>query len=592
MIVPMKKIFLIMQDKDAASALKTLCEVGTLHVEHQKEPVGDDIHELQDKRQKIEKVLQRLSCMEDGSYQVPVDDSKKRAVEVFDQINLIAQLQQRIYEKKALISKWETWGNFDPRDILALKEKGIHCSLAEVDKETFQKIQEEDSLWVEVISSKNQMYQLALFSKEEREYPFDILSYPQYSLDRIKKMQEEDRAKIHKAERKIREYRKYFDCFQEILAELKEKIAFKEAYYSRTEQENLSILKGFCPKDKIEELSKVAKKEKWGLVIEQPAKEDQVPTLIRNPKWVEVIKPVFQMINILPGYEEMDISMVFLLFFSVFFGILIGDAGYGLVFFLGTLFVRKKRKDKQDAKNIYYLMYVLSICAVIWGALTGVFFGQQWLSGYIKPLMPWLTDIQNIQMVCFFIGAVHLSIAHLWRAILKAPSLSFLSQMGWIALVWGMFFLARVLILGEAFPPPAKLLFALGFFCVIFFTKPSRNVFKTIGSGVGDLLLNVINTFTDIVSYIRLFAVGLASIAVADAFNDMALSIGFSSVFAGFISAVVLVVGHLFNVILGAMAILVHGLRLNVLEFSNHLNMEWSGFRYNPFRKIKKVNQS
>ena len=93
------------------------------------------------------------------------------------------------------------------------------------------------------------------------------------------------------------------------------------------------------------------------------------------------------------------------------------------------------------------------------------------------------------------------------------------------------------------------------------------------------------NSFTDVVSYIRLFAVGAATVAVADAFNQMASGIGHGNLFAGFLTAFVLLFGHTLNILLGAMAILVHGVRLNVLEFSSHLNMEWSGVEYAPFKQ-------
>ncbi|MCK5580108.1 MAG: hypothetical protein KAJ18_02420, partial [Candidatus Omnitrophica bacterium] len=135
----------------------------------------------------------------------------------------------------------------------------------------------------------------------------------------------------------------------------------------------------------------------------------------------------------------------------------------------------------------------------------------------------------------------------------------------------------------------AKLFFIVGPVLVVGFTSPNKNPLKAIGPGLGDLALNVINTFTDVVSYIRLFAVGLATVAVADATNAMAMDIGFGSPVSAIITLIILFIGHTINIILALMAILVHGLRLNVLEFSGHLNMEWAGFSYSPFRRIRKA---
>ena len=119
---------------------------------------------------------------------------------------------------------------------------------------------------------------------------------------------------------------------------------------------------------------------------------------------------------------------------------------------------------------------------------------------------------------------------------------------------------------------------------VLLFSNPQKNIIKGIGLGLGNLLLNLVNNFTDIVSYVRLFAVGLATVAVADSFNRMAIELGFNSVFSGALSALILVVGHTLNILLGPMSVLVHGVRLNVLEFCNHLDIRWSGFSYRPLR--------
>ena len=111
----------------------------------------------------------------------------------------------------------------------------------------------------------------------------------------------------------------------------------------------------------------------------------------------------------------------------------------------------KLKKSIKDTR-IFPLIYALSICAIIWGVLTGTFFGQAWLHTRFKPLMPFLSESKNVQTVCFLIGALHLSIAHLWRGLMKFPHLKSLAEIGWICLLWGAFFLARVLILDETFP--------------------------------------------------------------------------------------------------------------------------------------------
>ena len=160
-----------------------------------------------------------------------------------------------------------------------------------------------------------------------------------------------------------------------------------------------------------------------------------------------------------------------------------------------------------------------------------------------------------------------------------------MADIGWTTILWGSFFLAKVLVLGFSFPAFAKWFFIVGPVLVLFFTNPSKNILKGTLEGLSALALSFVNTFTDVVSYIRLFAVGLAGVAVADAFNKMAIDVGFGNIFSGAVASFILVVGHLLNVVLGPMAVLVHGVRLNVLEFCGHVDVKWSGFSYKPLKK-------
>jgi V/A-type H+-transporting ATPase subunit I len=199
-------------------------------------------------------------------------------------------------------------------------------------------------------------------------------------------------------------------------------------------------------------------------------------------------------------------------------------------------------------------------------------------------LIPALADAKTMQTLCFFLGALHLSLAHSWRAALKAPALTALADLGWVCVLWTAFFLARTLILAQVFPFFGKWLLASGLALVVFFTSPQKNIFKAVGKGLGTLALSLMNNFTDVVSYVRLFAVGLAGVAIAETTNAMAggLGRGWLAVLA---SVFIIVVGHTLNIILGPLAVLVHGVRLNVLEFSGHASVTWSGEEYRPLEE-------
>jgi len=319
-------------------------------------------------------------------------------------------------------------------------------------------------------------------------------------------------------------------------------------------------------------------------MIEEPEKTDEVPSLIRHPFWVKPIKAVMDVIKIVPGYREQDISAFFLIFFSVFFAMLIGDAGYGVIFLALTLFARSKMKAAPAYP--FVMLSLLSVCTIVWGTLTGNYFGMP--SRY-APLsdyqLAWLMEDNNVMMLCFTIGAIHMTIAHLWRFILLAPSRKCLEQIGWIAVLWSMFFIARMLVVQVPTPSFTYVLLVVGILLVALFMYANKAELKSQWINLAMLPLSLVSALVDVISYIRLFAVGLASLKVASSFNDMALGVGFNHIVAAFFASLILVLGHALNIVLCALAVLVHGIRLNTLEFSMHMGLEWAGTPFKPFKR-------
>ncbi|MDD3374240.1 MAG: hypothetical protein PHY73_00760 [Candidatus Omnitrophica bacterium] len=586
MIISMKKISIVVQKKDAQEALMRLRDIGVVHVQHENIPENVSISETKEEIQKLQDAINFLEGQ--GAAHVPQSSGQKEMIDrIIECIHQIRQIEDDMAKRNSLINQWELWGDFNPQELEKFSHHGFCAGLFKIPVKEVESLPKD--VVCEKIFVKEKIAHCFVLCKEKKSLGFQQVHLPSLGLSEMKDVQAKDAQKIQNIKNELKRYYPCLSSFKHFLGEKQSDFRLKEALAGMGQDQELSYLVGFCPANVCIELQNASRKEKWGLVIEDPSDDDKIPTLLRNPKWVNMIKPVFSMMNILPGYKEFDISVFFLVFLSVFFGILIGDAGYGAIFFLATLIAHIKLNKKMKDKAPLFLMYTLSACAIVWGLLTGTIFGQEWIKGIFDPLLPWLTDTENMQMLCFLIGAIHLSIAHIWRAILKMPSFSALSEVGWISILWGMFFVAKMLILSDPLPEVGKLALLVGSGLVVFFSQPKRNIFKTVGLGLGELLMSIVNMFTDIVSYIRLFAVGLATVAVADAFNQMALGIGFNSFFAGLATAMILVLGHVLNIALGAMAILVHGIRLNVLEFSSHLNMEWAGIAYNPFRKVEEI---
>ena len=570
----MKKIYVVVQKKDIVPALESLRGLGSIHVEHQEPLTG---FQLEERRGEVEILENAIAVLH--AVKVKGEIGQIEAADWTETVNTVLGLsaqaeryKESVAKRQVLINRWEPWGHFDLQAVREMAERGIYIQLCAVPRD--QRKAAPRGVALETVYSSGGMDRCVAISREPVDLPFEKIALPEKSLKEMTDLQREEQSKIGRAEENIEAQLCYLNSLQKILVERRNVLSFEEVERGMREDEVLAVLKGYCPADACKATAKKAKEERWGILFEDPSEGDQVPTLLKNPAWIEMIKPIFGMINIVPGYKEFDISFLFLMFFSIFVGILIGDAGYAVVYALFFRFALPRFiPNKPEQKTFYALMYLLCGCTFIWGVLTGTYFGQQWLPSYVRPLVPWLRDNYNIQVLCFMIGAVHLSLAHLWRALAKLPSVSFLADVGWLVVIWGMYGWARSLVLGD--PAPGFLLLMVGSAMVVLFTRPNINPLKAVGPGLGNLLLNVINSFTDIVSYIRLFAVGLATVAVADAANSMSL---FWIFFL-----------HTLNILLAAMAILVHGLRLNVLEFSGHLSMEWAGFQYSPFKKINET---
>jgi len=242
------------------------------------------------------------------------------------------------------------------------------------------------------------------------------------------------------------------------------------------------------------------------------------------------------------------------------------------------------------------LLYVLSGALIIWGAITGNWFGFEKIARLplfnlfiVERINTWSADSERVtyflMYLTFLIGALHLSIGHTVNGLKKFPALNFLAQLGWVFVVWGMFFLANTLVLSKPLPQTAPYLIGVGAVLIACFDNYQKGRFwRGFGATIGNLPLSIISSFGDVVSYLRLFAVGLAGSVVEISFNNMATG-GVNNFLKIIIAIVVLIFGHTLNMALCAMSVIVHGIRLNMLDFSSHLGIPWSGHEYRPFNE-------
>jgi len=642
----MKKVCLVVQDSLRDIALNKLRELGVIHIETKDVPI-DINSNAQRKKVKVEDAIGLIRSFKQPKIKTPKksktpdpDDSLppeerrqkpvglhrgRRATDIFgteeeepyslSAVRAPARPKLSDYmlsiekERKALIERdlfinheierIESWGDFDPEVIHEVSE-GLPVFLYQVFHSDYEKL-EEDVLYTKIKSIKDVDY-IVVYGKELN--GLTPVTLPDRRLSEYILESECLKKEIHDLEEEIKSLVSRRATLDREMIRVQEEIEFEEAMAS-VESANtgsdLAWLTGFLPADEIEKIKELAKENCWGLSVFDPSLEDEkVPTKLKNNKFVSLLTPITSFLGILPGYREVDISLSFLFFFCIFFAMIFGDAGYGSILVLtGIVLIIKTMISKKEVNQGLLLLLLLGIFNTAWGVITCSWFGvdadkaPEFLQNLsIAAISTAKTDRsivnQNMQILCFSLALIHLSIAHFINAV-RFKSLKSLAEIGSIGMLIGIYNVVLLLIVStEARPIPlydaSKYLIGGGFLLNFLFSGYERSIGQSIKAGLSNTVmavLGIINIFSDIMSYIRLWAVGLAGASIASTINLMAgPMLGGFIIFAGII---LLVFGHGLNMVLNVLSVLVHGVRLNTLEFSGHVGISWSGKPYKPF---------
>ncbi|MFZ2957315.1 MAG: hypothetical protein WA705_10535 [Candidatus Ozemobacteraceae bacterium] len=606
MIVPMKKVLLAVRTIDHEELLRILRDIGVMQIEPAEPslllsfPSSPELDAkilkntpavpgfpretafgiCKEEVTRIERAVLILSEFCGSKRRKELDDSPELLVQKILDAHaslLVIEAAKREIEKEVPAAR--PWGRIDRSALSALESEGVHIGLftcpkgveKDIDAEVVQVICENDGrVFVAAGSRKalkvgSEVSPVALPSRDSRELEEDSARL-QSEGDRLRDellAMAESRGKIEKFLRERREQRRFLEIQGFLLRD-----------------GSVNFLQGWFPGDQSETLFQrlEAAKIPLALDVREPLDEENPPTKLSNSWWCRPIECLYDGLGITPGYREADISPIFFPFLLIFTAMLIADAGYSLIVLVPLIGGYRHLTARGIPARALDLGIVLFSGVFVYGVMTATYFGAQ--PAFAKRFMlinP--ADEDFIKWLCFLIGAVHLTIAHFWK-IRRAPtSLVTLSEVGWLIFIWAMFDLVNVLVLNRPAPWRMVPMFEVSLGLVTFFTAPSWNPFSMIGQGLGSIALNAAAFLSDIISYIRLYAVGMAGGLLASTFNDMAM--GMPVVLMVF----VLIGAHLMNLALGLVAVLAHGVRLNLLEFSNHLGMEWAGRVFDPFRK-------
>ena len=639
MIIPMKKVTLLCLEKDKAVSLEHLRELGLMQLDSMPVPDHGDAVELSDSVARIERALGLIRASvrpRNGSPAASVlpDDHAeivRRTLELSDRAASIRKETDSLRRKEILLSPW---GDFDRSAIARFREKGIFVVLCEAPLSVFREMERgkngkafPDGAVIRVIARDPvSVYYAAVFTQAPDQPLLEEVSLPEETLADVRARISELTGEAASLDETLFSFKAALPRLESLLAQRKAELEFATARDGMSREGVISYLTGFVPETEMSRFRAAASEYGWACQFRDPLPGEQVPTYIRKPRFLNIMDPLFDFIGVQPGYEESDVNVFFLLFFPVFFGMIVGDAGYGILFLVSAFICKWVFRKRPAARLPLNLFILLSCASLVWGWINGSWFGipadylpcfmRGWslladpahnefacrLTEKLGMVTPDMTPARRaevfaglpdkfVQYICFLLAALHLGSARLFRFIEGiSKSWTAVGHLGWAALIAANFFISvNLIVFPGTFPMPLGLiLYVAGAFLVILTTR---------GLGFFNLPFSLIGSFVDVLSYIRLFAVGLAGTYIAVNFNKMGVMVLNALPENLFILGLVcffLVVlfGHLLNIALGFLSVMVHGIRLNTLEFSNHAEMQWAGIRFRPFSlPFSKVNE-
>lgn len=367
--------------------------------------------------------------------------------------------------------------------------------------------------------------------------------------------------------------------------------------------DTVMVLEGYCPIDTESALLNFLQKNDIYYEVNDPKAEDNVPIKLRNNRFTKLFEPLTGMYG-LPNYNEFDPTPILGPFFLLFFAMCMGDAGYGLILILFGIGVITKKIKIEMFEGLGPIITVLGVGTTVIGFFLGTFFGidlstVSWLPDSVKGILL-KGELMgfDIQMVAaIIIGIFHICLAMVVKAICytkQSGIMNNLSTWGWLILILGGIITA-ILAISNAISIEATkyMIIAIGIISalgIFIFNNIKRNPLINIGAGLWDTYNMITGILSDVLSYIRLYALGLAGAMLGQAFNQLGFMVlGDDPIFIQYLPFIIIVlIGHTLNIALSSLSAFVHPLRLTFVEYFKNLGYEGNGEKYSPLSKVIK----
>ena len=584
MITQMKKYTFLVFHRDYEPFLEQVRELGVVHITQKAAGLIEDDEQLQ-------AALQH-------------EDELRRLLKQGAPDQLIAErneVNERIAAAQEAAKQAAVWGDFDAARIAELKEAGYTLHFYECASKTFQ---EEWGIKVNEVGSKT--YFIALESVE------DAIEIPTPQKSEAQWLQEVEDLKALLADvdaRIVAWQKENLDDIKAQLVEARQQIDWQRVTLStdKLAEGALCLFEGFCPIDKEAELNAMLAESQVYYEEADPEKEDATPIKLRNNWFTKLFEPLTGMYG-WPNYNEFDPTPILAPFYLLFFSLCVGDCGYGLALILVGWLIAKEKLRIEMFEGLGPIIMVLGVGCTIVGYLSGTFFGidiyqASWLPECAKAPMfkAWFGDGSgtwmgyDIMMVlALFIGVFHICLAMTVKAICYTKQNGFhatASTWGWLLLIVGGIataILASTSVLGPQTTQVILIVIAaISALGIFIFNTPGRNPLINIGSGLWDTYQMATGILGDVLSYLRLYALGMAGAMLGAAFNELGMTVLGENPNVGTAIGFALIVafGHVLNLLMACLGAFVHPLRLTFVEYFKNVGYEGSGKKYNPFKK-------
>ena len=639
MIEKMKKITLLIYHSSKDKFLSELQSLGMMHLETNNSVQSEELSNTREKIIRLSKAKKVLeSYKEDGvitAKEINGDvsdllcdfENKKNELD-----SLVAERENLKKEKNSVIP----FGNFDKKILKELEENRVNIKVYSTSKKNFAKISAE-LVCSEIYTEGTEVYFVVFYKNDDelQKIQGTECKLPDRNLSEVQQRRNEVESQIQIAEEALKSMIGVLPLLEEEMTVQEDLLHYQVASESLSAEVEgkVLIISGFFQSKQEEKIKAFLEKEDVAYFIEEPTEEDETPIKLKNGKLASLFEPVGNLFS-LPGYTEIDVVPFFAPFFAFFFGICLGDLGYGLIIVLLCLFALLKVKNK-GLRNIVKLGLILGICTGIAGFMLNGFFGTQIIKADGSAGMPIFESIKNYvtfsnpadrtgpMVFAILLGVAQLLLGYILNAYSRCKSdgwQGLFQPLGTILIMLGAVVLVMVWMYKPTEVNPFEkfavgpipigewliavgggtvaglvklmtILVAVGVVFVLLFNNIGSNFFIRPVKGLWEMYNIVTGLLSDLLSYIRLFALGLAGGLLGSAFNDIALML--KDVFPGGIvlTILVMIIGHTLNFLLNAIGSFVHPLRLTFVEFYKAVGFNGGGKPFIPFsNKASKNN--